>query len=267
MAASAKSGFGMGVRTASDTFSTSPYYRRDCFREGLARIGYRVGEMPKEKPEPCDVLLIWNRSKLNHVLASRYEAAGARVLVAENGYVGLEPDGHPLYAIALGHHSGAGTWCEGTTDRWTRLGIELNPWRSDGREIIVLPQRGIGEPSLSMPEGWTDSVVARLKQKTDRPIRVRPHPGKEKTDPGPDLKDAWAAVTWASGAGIKAIIAGVPVFHEMPTWIGGPAAKFGIDEIESPFLGDRLPMLKRLAWSQWTLDEVRRGEPFAWLLQ
>ncbi len=81
------------------------------------------------------------------------------------------------------------------------------------------------------------------------------------------MKNAYAAVTWASGAGIKAIVAGVPVFYEMPSWIGGPAAKFGIDEIDTPFFGDRLPMLRRLAWSQWGGEEVRAGEPFAWLLQ
>lgn len=256
----------MVVGVASDTFSDSPYYRRDAFRRGLARLGYSVGHPPKERPEPTDVLLIWNRSRGNHDLATRYEKAGARVLVAENGYIGKDRDGHLLYALALGHHLGAGAWVEGAGDRWDRLNIDLLPWRSDGREIVVLPQRGIGEPGIAMPSDWTTKVVERIRKVTDRPIRIRPHPGKDKTDPGPDLQKAWAAVTWASGAGIKSIVAGVPVFHDMPSWIGGSAAKRGVGDIENPFLGDRLPMLRSLAWSQWESAEVEEGTPFKWLL-
>jgi hypothetical protein len=80
------------------------------------------------------------------------------------------------------------------------------------------------------------------------------------------LADCFAAVTWGSGAAIKAIIAGVPVFHEFSRWIGAPAAKFGAANLEQPFVGDRLPMLRRLAYAQWSVAEIERGEPFALLL-
>ncbi|BCH33146.1 hypothetical protein MesoLjLc_50760 [Mesorhizobium sp. L-8-10] len=257
----------MGNPVASDTFHPSPHYRKDAFHRGLERLGYLTGHPPKQSPAPHDVLLIWNRSLSNDMHARRYEAAGARVLVAENGFIGKDRRGHQLYALALGHHLGAGTWKEGPADRWAQLGIDLAPWRNGGEEIVILPQRGIGEPGVTMPKDWTGDVVRRIRAVTCRPVRVRPHPGRERTDPFEDLKNAWAAVTWASGAGIKALIAGVPMFHEMPSWIGAPAAKFGISDIESPFVGDRLPMLRRLAWAQWTVDEIESGEPFAWLLK
>ena len=38
--------------------------------------------------EPGDVLVIWNRYSEMHLVASRAEAQGARVWVAENGYLG-----------------------------------------------------------------------------------------------------------------------------------------------------------------------------------
>lgn len=256
----------MSAPVASDTFRDTPHYRRDCFLEGLKRCGYRVGAPPKPAPEPQDVLLVWNRHGINDVHAARYEAAGARVIVAENGYIGTDSAGHQLYAIALRHHLGAGEWKEGLEDRWTPLNVSLRPWRKDGREIIVLPQRGIGAKSIAMPSGWTEDVVRRLKKVTDRPIRVRHHPGMSRTDPWVDLQDAWAAVTWASGAGIKSIVHGVPVFCEMPSWIGRPAASFGVASVESPFLGDRLPMLRRLAWAQFSVAEIRSGLPFRCLL-
>jgi hypothetical protein len=251
---------------AADTFRDSPYYRRDAFRAGLRRAGFDVGHQPKANPDPRDVLLIWNRSPANEVYASRYEKAGARVIVAENGYIGTDSDGHILYALALNQHLGAGKWRDGAGDRWGRLGLQLSPWRRSGTEIVVLPQRGIGAPGVAMPREWPLTIVERLRKVTDRPIRVRPHPGKEKTDPFFDLTSAWAAVTWASGAGIKSIVYGVPVFHELKSWIGAPAARFGIDNIENPFLGDRLPMLRRLAYAQWTLAEIQSGEAFSWLL-
>lgn len=251
---------------ASDTLRDTPHYRAEVFRRGLSRLGYRVGLPPKQNPDPQDVLLVWNRHGINDIHAQRYEAAGARVLVTENGYIGLDEAGNQFYALALRHHLGAGEWVAGPEKRWERLKIKLKPWRSDGREIVVLPQRGIGPKGVAMPTGWTEDVVRRLKLVTDRPVRVRLHPGKSRTDPWEDLSDAWAAVTWASGAGIKAIVHGVPVFHELPSWIGSPAAKFGVSHVESPFLGDRLPMLERLAHAQWSLQELGSGEPFRRLL-
>jgi hypothetical protein len=251
---------------ASDTLRETPHYRAEVFRTGLARLGYEVGQPPKADPSPRDVLLVWNRHGLNQAYAERYERAGARVIVAENGFIGVDDLGNQLYAVALNHHLGAGEWPVGPEDRWSRLNIRLKPWRGAGREIIVLPQRGIGPPGVAMPSGWIEDVVRRLKAVTDRPIRVRLHPGKSRTDPWDDLQDAWAAVTWASGAGIKAIVHGVPVFHELPQWIGYPSAKFGVSQIEGPFLGDRLPMLERLAFAQWTLAEIASGEPFRRLL-
>lgn len=256
----------MGRPIASDTLNPSPHYRRECFRAGLERVGFTSGLPPLDRPGEDDVLVIWNRSPKNEEYARRYESAGARVLVTENGYIGKDSSGHQLYALAIGHHLGAGSWPVGPTGRWDSLGVDIEPWRASGAEIIVLPQRGIGEPGIAMPKTWTDEVVARLRKVTDRPIRVRLHPGKERTDPYADLANAWAAVTWASGAGIKSLIAGVPVFHEMPSWIGGRAAKLGIDQIETPFLGDRLPMLQRLAWAQFTVDEISSGDAFRWLL-
>jgi len=244
----------------------SPHYRRDLFLAGLARCGYAVDQPPKQNPDPCDVLLVWNRHNLNDEFAKRYEAAGARVLVAENGFIGTDGHGHQLFALALWHHLGAGSWREGAEDRWAPLNVPMRPWRAVGDEIVVLPQRGIGPLGVAMPRDWTEKVVERLKSVTHRPVRVRIHPGKSRTDPWPDLQNAWAAVTWASGAGIKAILYGVPVFHELPNWIGAPAARFGINDIEAPFLGDRLPMLRRLAWAQWRLAEIAAGEPFRWLL-
>ncbi|OFX02442.1 MAG: hypothetical protein A3E78_10990 [Alphaproteobacteria bacterium RIFCSPHIGHO2_12_FULL_63_12] len=244
----------------------SVYYRRAAFVAGLEKSGFRVTEKAKPDPRPGDVLVIWNRHR-DIRAASAYEKAGAAIIVAENGYIGRDGEGRQFYALARSHHNGGGTWFVGEEDRWSRLGVPIKPWRESGDFILVLPQRGIGPPGVAMPRPWTGEVVRRLRHATQRPIRVRPHPGKEKSDPSPDFVDCWAAVTWGSGAGIKAIVAGIPVFHEFERWIGAPAARFGIGDLENPFLGDRMPMLQRLAYAQFTIDEISTGEPFRCLLQ
>ena len=249
-----------------------PHYRREAFVAGLAAAGCDLAAGPPAKPGADDVLVIWNRYGAQHALAERYERAGATVIVAENGYLGVDDQGRQLYALARRHHAGAGSWFVGAADRWAALGIEVEPWRQDGDHVLVLEQRGIGPPDVVAPRGWADGVAKRLQAGARRPVRIRRHPAGQ-TQPattlGDDLAGAWAVVVWASGAGLKAIVAGVPAFYEMPFWIGAGAARFGVKEIERPFAHDgrRLMMLHRLAWAQWTVHEIENGEPFRHLLR
>ncbi len=245
----------------------SPHYQRANILNGLKRLGYRVDCPVFPPPEPGDVLILWNRYERFEPEARLYEHVGAKVIIVENGFIGKDKDGRQLYAMALSQHSGAGQWYVGQDDRWGRLGIDTQPWRLQGREIVILPQRGMGKQGTAMPRDWPMTVVERLKKVTDRPIRIRPHPGQNREDPCYDMQDAWAAVTWASGAGIKAIVGGISVFCDFPKWIGAPASTVGIDDIENRFLGDRYPMLNRLAYAQWTIEEIKTGEPFEWLLR
>lgn len=237
------------------------------FSPGLQRLGYEIDSTPSRNPQPSDVLLLWNRRVQHEAVARNYERVGARVLVAENGYIGRDPQRRKIYALAHNHHAGAGVWREGAPERWEQFGVGLQPWRTDGRHILVLPQRGIGESGVAMPRRWPFQIVERLRKVTPRPIRVRHHPGTENSEPYGDLAGAWAAVVWASGAGIKALAFGIPVFYDFPKWIGASAALPCSEDIERPFLGDRLPMFRRLAWAQWRADEIASGEAFAWLLK
>jgi len=255
------------VGDAAILLKEGPHYRREAFVAGVKRHNFDVDfRSTGRRATSRDLLVTWNRHGWDDEVASRYESAGARVLVAENGYFGQDRSGRQLYALARNHHNGAGTWTEGKGDRWTPLGVELKPWRTDGRHILVLPQRGIGPRGVAMPRAWIVDIVRRLEGATDRPVRVRMHPGKEKVPLEPDFENCWAAVTWGSTAALKAIVAGIPVFYEFDRWIGSRAARFGVTNIEDPFLGDRLPMLRRLAWAQWTLAEIESGEAFRWLL-
>jgi len=236
------------------------HYRRDAFCAGLHARGYTV--VPEiSVPSPRDLLVIWNRYGRYHEEATRFEKCGARVIVAENGYLGKGWRGGDWYALALGHHGGAGWWRNGGPQRWDGWGVPLASWRREGKEIVILGQRSIGEPGLASPRGWEARMQALIPG-----ARVRPHPGKhEAPDLLQDLANAKAVVTWSSGAALIALMAGIPVWRNAPWWIGaGAALPIGMGLLRNDEA--RLAMFRRLAWAQWTLEEIARGEAFAHLL-
>lgn len=259
----------------------SPHYRRQAFVEGLKAAGYtfKTGE-PGADVAAGDVLVIWNRYSHWEVMATQFERRGGRVLVAENGYLGangstpkfdvalglVRPEHY--YALAWDGHNGAGFWPADDGSRWRALGIELKPWRKAGDHVLVCPQRGIGPRQGTQPPGWTEDIRRRLHAATARLVRVRPHPG---LGPGTvpmaqDLENCWAVVTWASGAGIHALVAGIPVFAEAPAWILADAAERDITAIETPACRDRQTAFERLACAQWSVAEIESGEAFRKLL-
>lgn len=250
---------------------SDPVYRREAFCNGLANAGYSVqgcrGWFDAGPGRPGDVLVMWNRYGEWHQLATRFEKEGGDVIVAENAYVALDRANRQRYAIARDGHNGSGCWHVGGPERWQALGIELQPWREQGEHILVLPNRSFGRPDMIMPTSWAEDVAAKLRKYTTRPVRVRPHPGNNppKKALADDLRDAWAAVVWTSSAGCEALIAGIPVYCTGPYWVAGLASCKDLRTIDNPTLPDRLPAMQRLAWAQWHIEEIQRGEPFQYL--
>lgn len=236
--------------------------RRPSFDKGLKAAGFDLVDKVSD-PKPDDVVLTWNRQTGHHETAQRFESSGSRVVVAENGYFGKDWMGAEWFALALWHNAGAGDWKPEGPERWDMFHVELKPWRF-GSETIILGQRCIGEPGVRSPELWAETTKARIGG------RIRRHPGKDKAKPlEDDLRNARCVVTWNSGAALKAVLLGVPVFYEFEEWIGAeaglPMSMWG----HEPKRDDaaRLAMLRRLAWAQWTAEEIESGFPFKRLLE
>jgi hypothetical protein len=243
-----------------------PLYRRDAFEAGLKECGYTLAGEPRDPPHRDDILVIWNRYGRNHAHATRFEQAGARVVIAENGALGRDWLGDHWYSITLSKPLAAGAWPEGPADRWESFGQPLCAWRKGGHECIVLAQRGIGPPDVAQPSGWHQSTARALKS-MHWLARIREHPGERPATPlSVDLQHALMVVTWASGAALKALAWGIPVVYGLHAWIGAecglPLATFQGD-LRRP---DRSPFFHRLAWAIWRTSEISRGEPFRRLL-
>lgn len=127
---------------------------------------------------------------------------------------------------------------------------------------------------MSMPQGeWLHRTAATLKHAGFQ-VSYRPHP----LEPGAfcpedavlaegSLDDALAAadlaVTFNSTAGVEAALAGVSVVALDEGAMVWDVAQHGILEPEfSVYCPDRTVWADRLAWAQYSFDEVRSG--FAW---
>lgn len=224
--------------------------RARAFHSGLAKHGYTVMSGVTMKPGPKDALISWNRLHDVQAAATLFEERGLPVLICENSTWGNGFAGGHWYTIAKNFHNMAGRFPVDGPERWANLGIELQPWRTEG-ETVILPQRGIGPPGVAMPRGWGEHAQARYGG------RIRPHPGQGAAIPlEDDLANAGRVITWGSGAAVKALIMGIPVVSEMPNFIGQQ------DNTDA----GRVRMFEQLAWAQWQLKEIENGEAFDRLL-
>jgi hypothetical protein len=220
------------------------------FESGLKRHGYQTVLGHTTTPRDGDLLMTWNRIHAGQVAADAFERAGCLVLCVENSSWGNSFAGDNWLTMAVSRHNTAGAFPVGGPERWDSLGVELAPWRAEG-ETVILGQRSIGSPPVSSPRQWAEAAWRKYGG------RIRPHPGIRNATPlEDDLAHCGRVVTWGSGAAIKALLWGIPVVSEMPSWIG---------ECEATDRS-RLAMFRRLAWAQWRHSEIESGEAFAHLL-
>lgn len=250
--------------------------RRDIFCSGLEKLGYRC-ERAILAPARDDVLVIWNRYGTSDYEARKFEAVGARVIVTENGHLGKTWRGGSWYAMALGHHAGAGFWKNGGPQRWDSWAVALEPWRINKGPLLILAQRGIGEAGIASPPSWAEKTLGRLRE-NGISARIRQHPeARGITTPPPplidELIDISAVVAWHSAAAANALMLGVPVWYDCPTWLGRDAALPLSALLKNPEtepkrdIADRLNMFRNLAWGMWENEEIARGDPYKHLLQ
>lgn len=250
------------------TIRPDPHYRRDAFVNGLKRIGYALKDHGRPATKQ-DFLVVWNRYGSIEAKADQWEADGGTVLVAENGYIGTDDLGRQRYALAIHGHNGSGWHPVGTEDRFSLLGVTLQPWREGGDKVIVRGQRGIGTKLMASPPAWHEHTGRALRDAQALPVTVVEHPGRglptRKIED--HLASAAACVVWCSSVGVLALTMGVPVWYAAPHFICASASsKYATDQsLLSPNVSDewRMTSMHRMSHGQWTVAELESGEPFA----
>ena len=225
-----------------------------------------------------DVLLTWNLHGDRAAQARRFEASGGVVIVAEEAYTrGLTRT--KRFALARHGHNGSGAWRRPARaapgDRVAELeadGLRLHARHTGdpGGYLLICGQRGIGHPEMASPPGFAAATASDLRARgCDRPIKIRPHPGKHRETQPPvddDLDGAAAVVIWSSAVGVRALCRGIPVAAYAPHWIMSACAQSPPPAPPAPPIARVRAALDRLGWAQWTLDEIEGGAAFETLL-
>jgi hypothetical protein len=240
-----------------------PLKRFEMFRDGFLKLGYTVNH----KSVMADMLVIWNRYREGGKLADEFEAEMNGVIVAENAYISPDSAGRKYTALSRTGHNGSGYTPYAGPERWARMEIDLHAWRKTGDWILLCGQRGLGAPGMAMPKSFMGEVREMLQTTTGRHIEMRDPPALHQNQR--PLKELWpllsAVVVWTSNMATVSLINGVPAYYMGPHHIMAGAATNGVDKILEPTYPDREAAFRRLAWAQWTREEIESGEALKWL--
>lgn len=192
----------------------------------------------------------------------------------ENRFLRYSLDG-PFYDQAeyANKHSDSKPWKKISKS----LQIDIKPWRAKGRHILICMQRNGGFSMKNLdPVVWLDQKIKEIRQYTDRPIIIRPHPGKpqdfskfvqsnitimdSKSVPlTHSMHKAWAAVFFNSSSAVAAICEGIPIFIDDSSCVAKAVANMSIKNIENPEMFERDQWLFDLAAAHWNDDDGKTG--------
>lgn len=170
-----------------------------------------------------------------------------------------------------------------TYSSWHRA--ELKPWRISGDHILIFCQRPKGFNMFINQEHWLETIIARIRKHSIRPIMIRMHPGDGTRDKQiqkiqkkygatvsisthNDIKDAltncWCTVGINSTPNVVSAIEGIPGYIEDPVHSWAKDIAFtDIAKLENPPLPDRSEWINKIANIHWSNDEVKSGKLWA----
>lgn len=244
----------------------------------LARAGIRM----EQDSWDSDAVIIWSvlwagRMTKNREVYRHYQSQGRPIIVIDAGALHR---GH-TWRVAIGHVNALGYF--GHTqdldhDRPGRLGVSLSSPISPSPDVLIAAQH---RASLQLEgvdqESWITQCVSRLREYTDRPIRIRSHPRSAldvsklprhchieqprrvaNTYDDFDFTTGYhAVINYSSTPGIQAAIAGTPVIVT-PASLAYPVS-MQYQDIESPPDQDREQWLIELAHTEYLVEEIEQG--------
>lgn len=215
-------------------------------------------------------------------------------------------DGKPLVVIEIGTLVRDVTWRLGISginrdaqwaDFWDigsqrakNLGLELKPWQDNSKEFITIAtQRPDSLQWEGMPsiEDWCNDIINKVKEVSQRPIVIRPHPRDKITNWNSlvtknvyfdmpksiglhdhvNFKDILSRthvlINYCTSPAVEAVIQGVPVVVGEPSMAWDMRTE--IENIENPYKAseqDRSIWFDKIVHTEWTVDEIAGGEPW-----
>jgi hypothetical protein len=255
------------------------------FGKSIAKAGHDVTIAQDLVFRFADLIIFWGHGPKTESIRERQIEAGRDYLVAEAAVYGEQ-----LAMVSLGYNG-----CRGEAEyvmgddpdgRAKMLGLKMVDWpeiaaAGDGavkraaktaknklmkKKIIVMGQFP-GDSSLSGVDfdGFVhDAMVMAGKKGVFRKhprggyvprIKCNIHDG----DMGDALKNASCVVTMNDTAAVEAVLAGVPVVAMDPRSMAYDVAGHSLEDMKNPATPDREEWFKKLAFVQWTPEELADG--------
>ena len=226
-----------------------------------------------------DAAVIWSvlwagKMLPNQTVYSHYRSQNKPVVIVE---VGALYRGH-TWKVSVNHVTADGHYGHQNNLDWDRpkkLGLALQHTKSTKPEIVIALQhaKSLQVAGLDIHQWIRDQVLA-LRQHTDRPIKIRPHPRSPTVLPADmivqqpkhlagsydsfDLNlQCHAVVNFNSGPGIQAAIAGCRPLVDQSS-LASPVS-IAVEDIESPYDIDRSQWLVEICHTEYTVDELENG--------
>lgn len=203
--------------------------------------------------------------------------SGKNVLVMERSYIG---DRFHYYSLGWNGLNGHATFPEYPDDggeRFRSQGGIIKPWKKDGKYVLILGQVKKDASLQGMDiKDWYLEIAEKAKVH-GLPVYFRPHPdawrrGGYENIGIPELKgtldDALSGskftIAFNSNSCLDSILAGVPCYAGDKGTMAYDLCMKDIGEIIYP---DRESLVHKIAFTQWTLDEIASGLPIKGLIE
>jgi hypothetical protein len=250
---------------------------------GLKRLGHSVVEHNEDVPVIWSVL--WQgRMAHNRPLFENCRKNNRPVVIVEVGNLIRNVS----WRVSLNHVNAQGIFSNKKdldVSRPNILNLHLKePKFSRKKEIIIACQhnRSLQWEGLPSTEIWIDKILKDIRNFSDRPVVIRPHPRSSIAVSRKDVRieypqkiknsyddfdinyDYHCLINHNSGPAIQAAINGIPIICDQSS-LAFPISN-QIKDIETAFLPDRESWFLELCHTEWLIDEISKGVPFLRLM-
>lgn len=218
---------------------------------------------------------ITQRPEINHCIANKRD-----FYFIDTGYVGNfpspgNPGGKKMYHRIVKNDIQHCELQEGfPSDRWKKLvksdpRLEWRGWKDYQKKILlVMPNPKACRYYGIDYDTWMNDTEIKIKKQIDLPIEIRVKGSRSERNKGYTIYDAfdsgvYATVALNSIAALESVLYGIPAFVSVPcaaTPLCNPV--FDLHNPYKPEISKILNHCHRLAYGQFTVDEISKGVAF-----
>jgi hypothetical protein len=234
------------------------------FRSGFEKHGVEVFHTDKDVADAQCINVVFANNSWKRTV-NTCNMTGIPLITVNRCFFGSR---HDMVAIGWGGFNGDADFCLQPfmpDDRWKKHGFEIPEWQDrDGYVLVCGEFRDMSS--------WYREIAGELEGED---VRFRPHPfvdkvpaawkrapGKKQDDIETALSGARVCITYDSIAGCDAALAGVPsiTYGEKAMAKDVSYRTFAQYQAVNTSLPKQYPWACRLAYCQWSHDEIRNGE-------